>query len=303
MIKENTKFIIATNYEDDGLVDDTLNTNIIEPIYDLTDSDSEILFRPSEALMAYATYKTAAEGKIPIIVPVGGDGTINWHLNNSDIYPPGSIFLPLAHGTANDISSTIHKVPSNFRHILQHGRLRQAKPLSIENGNKRKKALGYIGLGITGQCAKEINNSNTSDPSLIHDSMVSIKGIIKSRKIKIKQSKDHDLSKRYSEITAINSRMASFLWPKHPAIFEDHFFLLSPKGYINTANLALAGLKRKLVGKKINIGHSVEFEIENLKSKNRPIYGQCDGEEFILENGPVIINKSNRPINLISSYF
>ena len=300
MIKENTRFIIATNHEERECDTRFLEEEILAPINEMTGLESEVLFRPLDALMAYATYKSAADGKIPIIVPVGGDGTINWHLNNSDIYPPSSIYLPFASGTANDIATTIHEEPSNFKKILQKGKLRKARPLNIKNGSQSKKALGYIGLGITGQCAKEINSRNNEKPNMLRDSIVSLKGIMKSRKLKIKNS-DNDLSGKHSEIAAVNSRMASFLWPKNPSIFEDHFLLLAPEGYIKTASLALKGLKRRMTGTKIELGQSVEFEIENISEKRRPIYGQCDGEEFLLENGTVVIQKNIRPINIISS--
>ena len=299
MIKENTKFIIATNSAENDSDTKEIESSIISPIEEITGSSYELLFRPTEALMAYSTYKSAADGKIPIIIPVGGDGTMNWHLNNSDIYPPGTIYLPLASGTANDIATTVHGGTANISKILQKGRLRQARPLRIKNESIKKNALGYIGLGITGQCAKEINGRENTKPSIIKDSAVSMKGIIKSRTIRIKNNKDSQLSSKHSEIAAVNTRMASFLWPKNPSIFDDHFQLLSPKGYIHTASLAVSGLKKKMEGRKINLGQSVEFEIEN-NSIRRPIYGQCDGEEFILQNGLVVINKTNKPVNIIA---
>ena len=300
MIKENTKFIVATNYPEDSCKDDYLDKEIIEPIKKVTSSEIETLFMPTAALMAYSTYRSAGEGKIPIIVPVGGDGTINWHLNNSDIYPHSTIYLPLASGTANDIATTIHSNPSNIRQILEKGRLKQARPLSIQNGTMQKKALGYIGLGITGQCAKEINSRSDVQPSLIRDSMVSMKGILKSRRMRVNNTAQPILSNNHLEIAAVNSRMASFLWPKNPSVFEDHFYLLSPEGYIKTASMAIQGIKKRLKGTKIILGETVEFEVENIGTKRRPIYGQCDGEEFILENKKVSISKNSNPINIFS---
>ena len=300
MIKENTKFIIATNFPEGSERIEYLDKEIIEPINQVTNSETEILFMPTAALMAYSTYKSAGEGKIPIVVPVGGDGTINWHLNNADIYPHSTIYLPLASGTANDIATTIHINPTNVRKILEKGRLRQARPLRIQNGPVQKKALGYIGLGITGQCAKEINSRKNVKPSLLKDSAVSIKGILKSRRLKVNNSSQPVLSSNHLEIAAVNSRMASFLWPKNPSVFEDHFYLLSPEGYIGTAGLAIKGLKKRLKGKKINLGESVEFEVENIGTKRRPIYGQCDGEEFLLEDSKINISKNSSPINIFS---
>jgi diacylglycerol kinase family enzyme len=299
MINKNTKFIIATNAHEENYSTDFLENNILQPIKQLHESEPELLFKPTEALMVYATYKSAADGKIPIVVPVGGDGTINWHINNSDIYAPSTIYLPFADGTANDIASTIYQEPSDFNKILTKGKLKQPKPLLIQNGNIQKKALGYIGLGITGQCAKEINSRKDQQPSIIRDSIVSMKGIIKSRKLKVKNI-DSGLSNKHMEIAAVNSRMASFLWPKDPAVFEDHFYLVSPEGYFKTANVALRGLKKHLGGRKVQLGQNIEFTIENIKDKKRPIYGQCDGEEFILEDKHIIISKTNRPINLIT---
>ena len=103
MLKEKSKFIIATNMP--GIKDNPgLERNVIDPIAEYYGGvEPIVLYRPTAQQVAEQTYEIAEQGKVPMLLPMGGDGTINWHLGNMDEYSQRTALTPFPGGTANDI--------------------------------------------------------------------------------------------------------------------------------------------------------------------------------------------------------
>ncbi len=296
MLKEKSKFIIATNMP--GIKDNPgLERNVIDPIAEYYGGvEPIVLYRPTAQQVAEQTYEIAEQGKVPMLLPMGGDGTINWHLGNMDEYSQRTALTPFPGGTANDISTTINGNTS-MGTVLAHGHLREVLPLKIDYDDDSRYALGYIGLGLTGDSAKLINSSKSMKPSKLKDALVILKAVKKSRKMQLLDEEGMLLDAR--EIAAVNTRMASCLWlhKRRLGFFEDYFDLVKSGGYVSTAKLATAGLARRIKGARINKGQVVRL---TKPDDGVSINAQTDGEHFTINRGEIAIRKSNIPIKIFS---
>lgn len=295
MDKNKTKIIIATNtsdFDSSGFEDD-----VIVPIYDFYGKEPLVLQRPEASEVTYETYKAISEACAPVLLPYGGDGTINWHLNNMDIYAPQTILAPYPAGTANDISTTLNGKMTDMSTLLNHGHLKEAIPISIEHDSQTRLALGYVGLGLTGICAEKINNRHSLKPSRFKDGIEVLKGVLVSKKINLLDAEEQEFKIR--ELAALNTRMASCLWPDKNSIsiFDSHFNLVMAQGYPSTAQLVLAGLVKRVKGSTVKSTEKVVFS----KPAGSPaIIGQADGEPFLVKSGNVEISKSGRAVKVLS---
>nr|MBP7835119.1 hypothetical protein [Candidatus Saccharibacteria bacterium] len=178
---ENSRPIIVTNrYRDQ--TDAYLENSIIEPIAQKFMLEPAVLYRPEDSAVIYETYRAASEQKNPLVFTVGGDGTINHHLQRRSFYHPGTIFAPIATGTANDIVTTLNKDTIANNTSLEFGAVHNIQPLNIEYDGNTRQALGYIGINLTGNCANAINGSESLKPSEYNDAKAIIKALLKTRK-------------------------------------------------------------------------------------------------------------------------
>ncbi|MBP7820971.1 hypothetical protein KA043_02600 [Candidatus Saccharibacteria bacterium] len=293
---ENSRPIIVTNrYRDQ--TDAYLENSIIEPIAQKFMLEPAVLYRPEDSAVIYETYRAASEQKNPLVFTVGGDGTINHHLQRRSFYHPGTIFAPIATGTANDIVTTLNKDTIANNTSLEFGAVHNIQPLNIEYDGNTRQALGYIGINLTGNCANAINGSESLKPSKYNDAKAIIKALLKTRKAYFIDSDNQEFSAM--EIAAVNTRMASFLWPhnKNIGIKESYFDLVISKNYYSTAKLALAGLTKNMRGTRIPSGHKVEF---TKPDDGIDITAQTDGEHFSISKGHISMYKGGTPVKLLS---
>jgi diacylglycerol kinase family enzyme len=296
MLSDKTKLIIATNRQNYQDIPD-FETKIIEPIYDFYGVEPTILLRPSACQVQDETLRIAHQQLAPIIVPIGGDGTVNWHLNNMPLYSPRTILAPYPGGTANDISTTINGKKASLATILKHGHLRQVHPLQIAINGQACQALGYIGLGLSGTCAEVINCAENPKPSKFKDSLRVVKGVVKTKKMSLID--EDGLPLNAQEIVAMNTRMASFMWPakQRSSFFDTHFNLIVSETYGSMAKMAITGLAKQIKGQKIEKDQMVRLYKPN---DGQPITAQTDGEYFKISEGEILISKNNQPIKIFS---
>jgi len=293
---ENSRPIIVTNRYNDKY-DTYLEDRIIEPIAEQFRHEPAVLYRPEDSAVIYETYRAASEQKNPLVFTVGGDGTINHHLQRRSFYHPGTIFAPIATGTANDIVTTLNKDTVTNNAGLEFGSVHNIQPLNIEYDGLTRQALGYIGINLTGNCADAINGSESLQPSKYKDARAIIKAILKTRKAYFIDSDSQEFSAM--EIAAVNARMASFLWPHNDniGIKENYFDLVISKNYYSTIKLAMAGLTKNMRGERIPSGHKVEF---TKPDDGVNITAQTDGEQFSISKGQISMYKGGKPVKLLS---
>lgn len=299
MLEYKTKLIIATNRP--NTEHHAVETNsLIAQSERFWGQPPVFLERPSAEEVVFETEKISKTGFQPILMPLGGDGTINWHLNNFESYSPDTVLAPFPAGTANDISTTINGRKPSFSRLLSSATIKEARPITIEYEGQTVRALGYIGLGLTGLCAEAINNRQQTLPNKTLDALVTLRALASAKQNPVSDVYGRNIG-QFQEIAAINSRMATFLWPKPEtvSIYKEYFNLVLSKNYLTTANLAIKGLSHQLAGRKITYNNNFLF---NKPSSTPTISGQADGEPFKIHEGLVKIYKSDSSVKLLSLY-
>ena len=234
-----------------------------------------------------------------LIVSCGGDGTVNWLANSAiRISMEEKIgLIPQPFGGMNDISTTLYGSKS-IDTILKKGTLTRGYTIEATHYLDDKtyrvtNALGYIGIGASGLAANAVNNNSKSSHQKISDIAVAAKTILRKPE-SFTYYDENDEEKIAYEILAMKTRMAGFVTPKHPLVFEEAFYFLRPKSRIGA--LGQLGL-----GIFSHAGYG-SVQTENFITSITPaetIYMQADGEDSVIRPYETIALKSGKPISIV----
>jgi hypothetical protein len=232
--------------------------------------------------------------KDSLLVVCGGDGTVTKIANYLLDRELSNTMLPLPFGGANDISMGLYN-NSCLNDILNTGSPDNAYTIEaiIEKENTRQRiirALGYIGIGASGQAAKAINNYQgigSTEPGAI---LRATYAALTSGPFTYLDS--DNISKRAIEITAIKKRMGRYL-ESSDTIYKQEFTSIKAEGKLHMLGKFCIGLLGKL--DSIGIRENQTSSIQVLS----PTALQSDGENIDIEPGTNITFRTGPPISLL----
>ena len=143
-----------------------------------------------------------------LIISCGGDGTLNWLANSAirlSMHEKINL-LPQPFGGMNDISSTIYGHRS-IDTIIDRGSIATAYTIEAthymdDRTQETINALGYIGLGASGNAALAVNLNRESSRQKLSDIASAARAIAGTRKPFKYKDQDGNISKSY-EILAM----------------------------------------------------------------------------------------------------
>ena len=234
-----------------------------------------------------------------LIISCGGDGTLNWLANSAirlSMHEKINL-LPQPFGGMNDISSTIYGHRS-IDTIIDRGSIATAYTIEathyMDDGTQETiNALGYIGLGASGNAALAVNLNRESSRQKLSDIASAARAIAGTRKPFKYKDQDGNISKSY-EILAMKTRMAGFVKPPYPLLFEEAFYYLKPK----SRTTAFGQLSLGLISMA---GHgSVQTRDKFLSvTPEQHIFLQADGEHRLIKEKETVVIKNGHPISII----
>ena len=234
-----------------------------------------------------------------VVIIIGGDGTLNW-LTNSAIrlsMHDKIHLLPQPFGGMNDISSTIYG-HSTIETIIDRGSAATAYTIEAthhmdDRTQETINALGYIGLGASAIAALAVNYNLESSRQKLSDVASAARAVSGTRKAFKYKDQDGDISKSY-EILAMKTRMAGFVKPPYPLLFEEAFYLLKPKSRAS----ALGQLSLGLISMAGNGSVQTRDSILTVTPEQH-IFLQADGEHRLIKENETVVIKNGHPISII----
>ena len=234
-----------------------------------------------------------------LIISCGGDGTLNWLANSAirlSMHEKINL-LPQPFGGMNDISSTIYGHRS-IDTIIDRGSIATAYTIEAthymdDRTQETINALGYIGLGASGNAALAVNLNRESSRQKLSDIASAARAIAGTRKPFKYKDQDGNISKSY-EILAMKTRMAGFVKPPYPLLFEEAFYYLKPKSRTSAFGQLSLGLISMA-------GHgSVQTRDKFLSvTPEQHIFLQADGEHRLIKEKETVVIKNGHPISII----
>ncbi len=271
----------ADNYLLDDVISQLKNSPLVK--------DFDILNRP-DADQFYSRLV-----KESLIITCGGDGTVNKIANYVINKELQNIILPLPFGGANDISKGLYGDGATLSDIMHYGTPDAAQTIQAEfiNGDRRKtiRALGYIGIGISGDAAEIINNHRSSKFSEIGDILLVINAALNCNQFKYLDNNDNEI-KSAVEILAIKHRMAKYI-KSNDLIFKTEFTNITAENKLQIAKKVLSGMISRVDGKIIGSDNNIHI------TTMTPVNIQCDGEHDYLPKGTEIIITNGAPANVM----
>ncbi len=264
---------------------------VIEPLieYGFNTTEIDVINRPSDAELDSGIKDES------LLILCGGDGTIariaGYAINNSI----SNTIVPRPFGGANDIATGLYG-RSSMIEVLKDGSSEPAYSIEAliqkENENQKAiRALGYIGIGASGQAAKAINNYQCQDSTEFGAKIRAATAVAASRPFIYLDSDDRQ--NEALEILAINNRMARYIQTKHNFTFSPEFTLIE------------ANSKSRMMGKFClgAFGIADGHRITNGQTKDILVLSdttlQSDGENTDIEPGTKISLHSGPSINIL----
>ncbi len=264
---------------------------VVEPLieYGFDTTEIDILNRPNDTELDSSIKRES------LLVLCGGDGTIariaGYAINNS----LSNTILPRPFGGANDIATGLYG-RSSMNDILKNGASEPAYSIEaiVQKENEEQKsirALGYIGIGASGQAAKAINEyqckGSTEFGAIIRAAAAATNSrpFIYSDSIKSQNEA--------FEILAINNRMARYIHSKYNSTFSPEFTLIE------------ANNKSRMMGKLCLGALGIADGTTIVHGQTRDILVlsdtilQSDGEDTDIEAGTTISFKNGPSINIL----
>jgi len=295
MIKAN-RFVIVSSSNATRLQKDDSSERMQKKIYDpLMKYERPIidLVQPSESELSDTLEPD------DLIISCGGDGTLNWIANSAirlAIHEKITL-LPQPFGGMNDISSTIYGHRS-IDNIIDCGSVATAYTIEathyMDNQTQETiNALGYIGLGASGIAALAVNYNEEHSNQKMSDVLSAARAVAETTKSFVYKDNEGEIAKAY-EILAVNTRMAGFVKPPYPLLFEEAFYLIKPRSRVR----AIGQLSLGLVSKA---GHgSVQTRDRILSiTPEQHIMLQADGEHRLIKTNETVVLKNGQPVSLV----
>ena len=295
MINAN-RFVIVSSSNATKLQKDDSSERMQKKIYDpLMKYERPILdlVQPSESELSDTIEPD------DLIISCGGDGTLNW-LANSAIrlaMHEKITLLPQPFGGMNDISSTIYGHRS-IDNIIDRGSVATAYTIEathyMDNQTQETiNALGYIGLGASGVAALAVNYNEEHSKQKMSDVLSAARAVAETTKSFVYKDQGGEITKAY-ELLAMKTRMAGFVKPPYPLLFEEAFYFIKPRSRIS----AIGQLSLGLVSMA---GHgSVQTRDRILSiTPEQHIMMQADGEHRLIKTNETVVIKNGQPVSLV----
>lgn len=261
---------------------------VISPLENYGVNEYDILNRPTMSELDSGIQDDS------LLVICGGDGTVTRITNYLlDRKLPNTI-LPLPFGGANDISTGLYDGMS-LDDILRTGSPDAAYTIEaiVQKDNANQKiirALGYIGIGTTGQAAKAINGYQGTDSTEIGAIMRAAHAALNCEQFAYLDS--DNIPRRAVEITAIKKRMGRYVGTKD-TMFSSEFNSIRAENKLHLFGKFCLGLINKLDGNKFQDSQSDSIHI-----LSRTVL-QSDGENIDVEPNTKITFRTGPQINVV----
>lgn len=290
MIRSNNHALVITNNQASKLKrlgSREFSREIITPLKNSGIKRYDILDRPTDTELDSGIQQDS------LIAICGGDGTVTRVVDYILQRSLPNAILPLPFGGANDISNGLYG-SMGFENILELSSPEIAHSIeaTIEDGDNKKivRALGYIGIGVSGQAAKAINNYQDAD-STERGAIMRAAYTALTRKPFIYLDSDKTYKNAF-EILAINHRMGRYV-ESSSTTFNPEFTYIKLNTKLQMIGKFCMGLLSILDGPIIEKDNTENIEILS------PTVLQSDGENFDVEPGTKITIKSGPAINVM----
>jgi diacylglycerol kinase family enzyme len=251
----------------------------------------DVLERPTESELDSSIREDS------LLVVCGGDGTVSRIANHIIKRELPNIMLPRPYGGANDIPYCLYG-DMGIDDILVSALSDKAYTIEavIRKNDQEQtvRALGYIGLGASGQAAKAINifqneNKNSTELDVI---ITATKTVLTSGSFAYSNSQNDKSESEAIEILAINNRMSKFLKSENTT-FAHEFMSIEAKNKSRLIGQFCLGLFGNMMGKKI-----IDNQYLSINTLS-PTVLQSDGEYIDIGENEEITVRNGPPINVL----
>lgn len=280
MLERSERFVVVTNKNASKLTDEHGNSKLQSEVLDPFDDNIT-------AVLQTPTKNELLANILPndIIIVCGGDGTVNWVLNqiiDSGINHKTAI-MPLPFGGANDIARSLYG-HTKFTDIIAYMHLTEAFPIEakIEEDDFTRiiHGLGYVSVGATANAAAKMNNNRDHGLQAYKRYYRALSGALLSPPMALINSRQE--YEAVFDITAQNGRMSQVLHPYDNHFFENAHQLLHHANLAQFLGRGALAMMRQEKGQIIGEGQSTSV------TTLQDVYLQTDGEHYPVKAGSTI---------------